>query len=734
MKKEFLTIFALMFGGAGLFAQETLDSLKQIQLEAVVVSATRVGKDAPTAYSNLNKADIRNDNVAKNVPYLLQTLPSVVSYSEGGTGIGNTSFRIRGTDANRINVTLNGMPLNNPESQEVFWVNLPDLSNSLESIQIQRGVGTATNGSAAFGGSISMQTTGSRSKPYGEASTAIGSYNAFTSTIAAGTGIMKNGLSIDGHYSRTTGDGYIRNGKVDHKNAYISLSHFTDRQLIKAIYIRGIQHTGITWEGISPEQMAEDRRHNISGEYTDEAGNTLYYDNETDNYYSDIAQLIYSLQLSNRLTLNANFGYNHGYGYYENYKEDSKFSKFGLPAQIIKEVTYEKSDMVRRKALSNDFYSGNFSLNYNADKYSLSGGAMYSYFDGDHYGYLPWIKWNENVAKDYEWYRDNASKRDMNIFVRGEYRPINNLTLYGELQERYVDYRMKGIDDDMVDITKNYYYNFFNPKVGVSYQLNQSSNIYASFGISNREPLRADMKDYKRLNRSIKPERLFDYELGYRFASSDFSFEANLYYMDYKDQLVQTGKLNDVGYKLQENVPDSYRMGVELSLAYTPAKWIRIDANTTLSRNKIKNYTSYYNIYDNPKNYGYIDSKEEFFKSTNISFSPTVVGSGIVTFLPMKDLSFSLINKYVGSMYFNNRSDKDFRLDPYFVANLMAQYTFSYEKIGAIDLRFYLNNYLNNKYVANAWADDSKFADGSKVMGLFPQATCNVMAQVGIRF
>lgn len=741
MKKVLFSITTLLLSGISLSAKDIADSLgvKQVKLDAVVISATRAGKDAPVAHSNISEKDIKK-NAAVNVPYVLQTLPSIVSYSEGGTGIGNTSYRIRGTDANRINVTLNGMPLNNPESQDVFWVNLPNLGNSLQSIQIQRGVGTATNGVASFGGSISMQTTGAQSKPYGEASTAIGSYNAFTSSIAAGTGILKSGFSIDGRYSRTTGDGYIRNGFVDHKSGLISVAHYTDNQLIKALYIKGIQHTGITWEGISPEKMAEDRRYNPTGEYYDDAGNLRHYDNETDNYYSDIAQLIYSLNINNHLTFNANLSFNHGYGYYENYKADEKLmKKFGISPQVIKdengkETTYEKSDVIRIKAMSNDFYSGNLSLVYAKDKFNLSGGAAYSYFNGNHYGYLPWVKWNQNIVADYEWYRNKASKRDMNLYVKAEYRPTENLSLFGEVQERYVDYRMEGPDDDMLDITQNQYYNFFNPKIGASFRFHDNQQIYASFGISNREPLRADIKDHIKKGDDIKPERLLDYEAGYRYNSSDFSIEANLYYMDYKNQLVQTGKLNSVGYKLQENVKDSYRTGVELSAAYTPTKWLRIDANTTISRNKIKNYTGHYSIYDNSTDWNWIESKEDFFKSTDISFSPNIIANGIITVTPIDDLSFSLINKYVGPMYYNNQSDKDNRLDGYFVANMMAQYTFKFQKFAAIDLRLFINNYLNNKYVANAWVDSSKFQDGTWLKGLFPQAPCNIMAQIGIRF
>lgn len=740
MKKELL-ILLLATGGLCANAQQKTDSLKQVQLDEVVVSATRVGQNAPVAYSNMNEQQIKNDNVGKNLPFVLQTLPSVVAYSEGGTGIGNTSFRIRGTDANRINVTLNGMPLNNPESQEVFWVNLPDLSNSLKSIQIQRGVGTATNGAASFGASISLETTGSRSEAYGEASTAIGSYNAFISTIAAGTGVMKNGLSLDGRFSRTTGDGYIRNGKVDHKIGYVSLSHYTDKQLIRAIYMNGIQHTGITWNGISPADMEKyGRRYNNTGKYEDDADNIHFYDNDTDNYYSNIVQLLYSRHLTDKLTLNANLSYNNGYGYYENYKTDQKLkSKYGLDSQVVNGVTYEKSDVIRRKLLSNNFYSGNLNLNYTTDKLNITGGGMYSYFDGSHYGKLPWVKYNENISPDYRWYTEEATKRDMNVFAKAEYSPMENLSLFGEVQYRYIDYRMKGNDDDMINITQNHYYSFFNPKIGASYRFMDKNEVYVSFGISNREPLRADLKEDMKMKRpTMSSERLYDYEFGYRYASSVFSFDANFYYMDYKDQMVATGELSDSGYKLQENVDDSYRMGVELSAAYTPLKWLRLDANTTLSRNKIKNYTARYNVYENPDSWTIVERKEELLKSTDISYSPTVVGSGIITFIPVEKLSFSFIGKYVGKMYFDNTASKEKQLDDYFVINFMAGYTFPVQKIGEVDLQFFVNNVFDKRYIGNAVTYGTyKYADGSPDFHdnyLFPQAPCNIMAKVGIRF
>ncbi|MEN9919081.1 MAG: hypothetical protein RL662_1517 [Bacteroidota bacterium] len=734
MKKKVSTVLTL-FTVLNVFGKEIPDSLKQVNLNEIIVSATRVQGKMPITYSNIKASEIKKANTAKNIPHILETLPSVVAYSEDGSGVGNTSLRIRGTDATRINVTLNGMPLNNPESQEVYWVNIPDISNSLQSIQVQRGVGSSTNGSAAFGANISLKTIGSKQDAYGDASTGIGSYNTVSSTIATGTGILKNGLSLDARYSKVSGDGYIRNGKVDHKSAYAALSYYRDNQLIRLSYINGIQHTGITWEGISPKQMATNRRYNPAGEYIDDAGNVHYYGNETDNYYSNIAQLSYSNELSSKLSINIGLSYNHGYGYYENYRVDNKFSKFGLQPQVIGNLTHESSDLVRQKMMKNDFYVGNFTLNYNLDRFSLISGASITAFQGDHYGKLKWIKLNQNIPLDFEWYRNDSNKKDYNFFVKNTYSVDRNISLFTDLQYRYVNYNMDGIDDDLEKITSKNTFNFFNPKFGLSYQSEQHQ-LYGSLAVANREPLRTDLKESVKGGnvQKIKSERMFDYELGYKFGNTNTSFHANLYYMNYKNQMVQTGKLNDVGYKLMENVPNSYRAGIELSSAYKFTNWMQLDANITLSTNKIKEYTAYYDLYDSKWNYK--GQVSEYLGKTDISFSPNIVASGVVTLTPIKHSTLSLFNKYVGKQYYDNTSNSENRLPDYFTLNLIAGYTFQTKSIGSIELQLFINNLLNKEYVANAWVATDRFVDGTQAVytGLYPQATRNVMVKLGIRF
>ena len=745
MKKVILALLVLVISHSQVSAQAHADSLSNVQLEEVVVSATRAGKNTPVSYTNIGEAQLKKNNSAQNIPVVLQTLPSLVAITEGGTGVGNTSLRIRGTDATRINVTLNGMPLNNPESQEVYWVNLPDLSSSLQSIQVQRGVGTSTNGSAAFGASMSLQTVGANSNAYGSASTSVGSYGTFSSSIAAGTGVLNNGLALDARYSKVLSDGYIRNGKVDHTNIFASLSHYSENQLIRLSYINGIQHTGITWNGASPEDIKEyGRKFNSAGMYKDDAGNIRYYDNDTDNYYSHILQLMFTRELTEKLSMNVSLSYTNGYGYYENYRSGSdmkkgdKYSKFGLPNQVIDGVEYKSSQLIRRKLLSNDFYVANFSFNYNLNPLQLVFGGYWSDFDGSHYGRLPWIKYNQNIAENHEWYRNEGNKQEINFFTKAEYQVTDKVSLFADLQYRYIDYRMTGTDDDMADLTSNHYYSFMNPKGGVFFKPNDNNQFYASIAVGQREPLRTDLKDAVKFGatKSIEPERMIDYELGYRYTNnSGMQLGANLYYMDYNNQMVQTGKLSDIGYKVLENVKNSYRAGVELEALVPLSRYFTIGANATISKNIIKDYTAYYDVYDEYYD-KVIRQDSENFDKTDISFSPNIIGMGSLTYTPLKNLSFNLMGKYVGKQYYDNTSNDEHSLDAYFVSNFVAGYTFNQSRFGNIDFQFMINNLFNKEYIANAWVSTDKLSDGKTYVykGLFPQATRNFMGRITVRF
>ncbi len=741
--KKVSFLAGLLFLGLSLNAhnEQPIDTLKNVKLDEIIVSATRAGKNTPVAYSNVTQSQIKKENGARNVPIILQSIPSLVSFTEDGLGIGNTSLRIRGTDATRINVTLNGMPLNNPESQEVYWVNLPDISSSLQSIQVQRGIGTSTNGSAAFGASISMKTMGSRSKPFAEASTAIGSYNTFSSSIAVGTGILDNGLSFDARYSKNLGDGYIRNGKINHDNLHLSLSHNTDKQILKLSYIRGEQQTGITWEGISPEDIEKyGRKYNPAGKYKDDAGNTHYYDNETDNYLSNILQLMLTRELSENWFLNSSLSYNNGYGYYENYRYNNKYSKFGLQPQTVDDVKYSKTDFIRRKMMSNDFYVANLSFNYKKEATNLTFGGMYSLFDGEHFGRLPWIKHNNDIPENFEWYRNNGTKGEFSFFTKIQYQLDDKLSLFGDIQYRHIFYKMTGTDDDMKELTGTYKYDFYNPKAGVFYRIDNNNNLYASMAFAQREPLRSDLKDGAKGNDPdpIKPESMIDYEVGYKYTKDNgFTLGANLYFMDYNNQMVQTGKLNETGYKLMENVKDSYRAGIEIEASVPIVEnKLRFDANATLSQNKIKNYTAYFDIYDNLKDYAWKGQKPEDLGSTQISFSPDIVSMASVAYTPTRSLSFNLMGKYVGKQYLDNTMNDMKSIPSYFTSNLMAGYTFNKTEIGTISVQLFANNIFNSEYIANGWASTEIFDKDGTInwIGYYPQATRNYMVKLTVAF
>ncbi len=721
---------------------EAIDTLKTKELEEVLVSAVRVRQHSPVAHSNVSGKILQKENAASNLPVLLQNMPSLVAFTEGGTGVGNTALRIRGTDATRINVTLNGMPLNNPESQEVYWVNLPDISNSLNNIQLQRGVGTSTNGAGAFGASLSMSTAGGQTQPYAESSTAVGSYGTISTSVAAGTGIFENGLSLDARYSRVLSDGYIRNGSVNHQNIYAALSHYTDEQLLRLIYMRGEQHTGITWEGVTPEQMLDaeyGRRYNPAGEYYDAAGKRHYYDNETDNYYSDIVQLLFTRKLNSALSLNANLSYNHGFGYYENYKTGRKFSSFGLENQNIDGTLYSKSDMVRQKLLKNGFTVGNVTLNYQKESLRIDAGAMMSRFDGSHYGKLPWIMWweqdNTIDLDSFEWYRNRGIKSEASAFAKAEYAVTGKLTTYLDLQGRFVNYSLRGTDDDLAEMDELYEYRFFNPKAGLFYRPDNKNSLYASVAVANREPLRADLKDSKKwgAKTDILPERMFDFEAGYRYQTSNFLFSTNFYHMQYDNQMVQTGRLNETGYRLNENVKNSFRQGVELESSYLFAdnKW-RVDGNLTLSRNKIKDYTAWYDVYD--ENWSVIGQQSETMKNTTISYSPSAVGMLALGWQPLRDLHFNLNGKYVGKQYLDNTQNDERSLSGYFVSNFSTGYTFRLARAGEIGLQLFVNNLLNNAYASQSIMRDTQGNEiSSSYIGYYPQAMRNVMVKVTVK-
>ncbi len=710
------------------------DTLRERELDEVLVLTNRASNTTPVAQTNLQAAEIKQLTVANNLPHVLWMTPSLVATSENGTGAGYSALRVRGTDASRINVTLNGIPLNNAESQEVYWVNIPDMTSALNSIQIQRGVGTSTNGPGAFGASINMSTSTSKTA-FVESATTVGSYGTFQQNIAAGTGVFGQGLSFDVRYSNLTTDGFLRNGWCDHESLFASFVKRFDKSALRVNYIYGDQHTGITWEGISADQMKQDPTFNPAGTITD----GVYYDNESDNYRQHHIQAFYTHAFNEKLLLNAGVNYTDGFGYYEQYKQDKEFSSMGLLNQTVDTTTYTETDLIRRKNMDNGFYTAHVNLDYLNDRLRIQTGAMYTYYDGDHFATLSWVENNQSIPVGYEWVRNRGKKMDENVFVKGEYTLMDGLNSYVDLQYRYVMHELTGIDDDdMVDMTQLRSWNFFNPKAGLYYSKGLHT-AFASVAVGHREPARADIKDAFKFggNGAIKHERLTDYEVGYTFDNKEFMASATLYYMNYKDQLVPTGKLNDVGYKLMSNVDKSYRAGIELALGWKPTEAWQFDANATLSRNRVVDYTVWYETYDNSTDWGDAAQLSQHFDEAKLPYSPETMGAFRVTWKPLHNLSLTATEKYVGDQYITNTQNDALKLDAYQTTNLSLTYDFRIKNLTDASLSLHVVNLTSQSYACNGWGYEAHFANGDPTYteaGLYPVAPRNYLVKFAVRF
>jgi iron complex outermembrane receptor protein len=700
----------------------------------VIVNATRAGNRAPLAYSTIDKELIRKNNAGQDIPFLLTLTPSLVETSESGTGIGNTSIRIRGTDANRINVTIDGIPLNDPESQQVFWVDIPDLASSVDNIQVQRGAGTSSNGAGAFGATISIQTKSSENEPFAQIISSIGSFNTFKNTVAAGTGLLAGRFSLQLRLSQLNSDGYIRRTGSDHRSSYISGVLRAGRSRIKANIILGEEHTGISWWGVPKEMLATDRRYNPAGEYTDEYGITHYYDNESDNYQQNHYQLIHSLKISNYLNISTALHYTRGKGYYEEYKEDKDLSDyFPIPEINIGDTIISSTDMITRKWLSNDFYGVVSSFKYTKDRIEVAVGGGANYYTGDHFGRIIWMKYS-NLENDYQWYLNTGTKSEASIFAKAIYSLTDELSVYGDLQYRYILYKMTGKDDDQKDLGLEHKFGFFNPKAGLFWSISPNQDGYLSFSVAGREPTRADYKEAAGdPDATPRQERLYDTELGYRIRGPWYSFGANSYMMYYKDQLVPTGELSSTGYSIMTNVGRSYRLGTEINAGLKPVNFFVWDFNLALSRNKITDFSEYYIDYDTITWIG--DYKSKNLGAVDIAYSPSVIGTSDMNFKVMKNLEIHFISKYVGRQYFDNTRSSERMIDPYLVNNLRISYEPVIPKIKGVEFKVLVNNIFNTKYESNATGGNWYEAGVEKSWSsYFPQAGTNVMFKAGVTF
>lgn len=696
-KSIFFLLFSLFYSLFS-FAQ-TQDSTKVNSLDEVLVSAVRVTTKTPVTFSNLDKKDIKYRNLGQDIPILMNYLPSVVTTSDAGNGFGYTGIRVRGSDATRVNVTINGIPYNDAESQGTFWVNMPDFASSVESLQLQRGVGTSTNGSAAFGASLNMLTDNYASKANGEISSSYGSFNSRKNTVKFSTGLLNDHFELAGRLSTLKSDGYIDRASSNLKSYFLQGTYVGKTTLIKALVFGGTEKTYQSWNGIDGETLVKDRTFNSAGMYTDETGNVRFYDNETDNYQQDHYQLHWNESFSDKWSTNLAVHYTKGKGYYENYKEDADMAEYGLlPIGAI-----TTTDLVRQKWLDNDFYGTTFSVKYKDEKFDVIFGGGWNKYEGDHYGKVIWARYASQSELGDHYYDDFSTKTDGNVFAKANYQFTEKLSFYGDLQYRNVQYKANSIETGLVDDN----FNFFNPKGGLNYEINQKNTLYFSYARANREPNRTDYE-----GGNVKPEKLNDFELGWRFNSEKFQLNSNFYYMAYKDQLILTGTLDDVGSPIRSNTDKSYRLGFEVDATIKVSEKFMLRPNFTLSSNKNVDLAV------DGENYG----------TTKIAYSPEVIAGNIIVYSPIESLHISLLQKYVGEQYMNNIELPEAKLADYFVNDLNVSFEIKPGSIfKSIMITGLVNNILDKKYVSNGYMYDV-------YPYYYPQAGINFLAGLTLKF
>jgi iron complex outermembrane receptor protein len=695
--------------------------------EEVTVSATRASDNSPTAFTNLNKKDIDKNNSGRGFEYLLEQTPSTVVSSNAGAGVGYTSIRIRGSDATRVNVTLNGIPLNDAEDQGVYFVDLPDLASSTDNIQIQRGVGTSTNGAGAFGGSINIQTTTRRDSAYAELNNSAGSYGTVKNSVSLGTGLLNGHFTVDGRISRINSDGYIDRAFSKLKSYFLSGAYYGKSSVLRLNVFSGYEQTYQAWDGVPQDSVTKgNRTYNELG-YINSSG--TYYKNQTDNYTQNYYQLLYDQQISSKLSFSGALHYTKGYGYYEEYKNDQTLTDYGVTPVTIGGVTLSQTDLVRRLWLNNDFYGFTYNFDYKpVVNLDLKLGGAYNEYKGQHYNNIEWTQQSTNIPPDYEYSRDNAKKTDFNIFSRAEYRLGDKVLLYGDVQYRHIYYSFLGYDRNLNNVQQAVMLDFFNPKAGITYNLNDHSNIYASVAVANHEPNRSDFTNSSPQSRP-KAEHLTDFELGYRINQANFGGGINGFYMLYKNQLVLTGSLNDVGEAIRTNIPDSYRAGIEANAHVKIAKPLTWYVNATVSTNKVKNFTQYLYNYDNNTNVAFPYTK------TDIAYSPNLTGASTISYQFCKSADIAFISKYVSRQYLDNTSTQSRSLDGYLVNDVRLNYNFSLKGIKNIGLGLLVNNVFSKKYQS----DGATYPDieSGKVLNynyFYPQAPINFLASLNVRF
>lgn len=748
--KKMILAGCLMAGTAVCTHAEETDSLKVVNLQEVQVVSTRATQKTPVAFTNVSKETLRKQNFGLDIPFLLTATPSVLTTSDAGTGVGYTSIRVRGTDASRINVTANGIPMNDAESHSIFWVNTPDLASSLQDMQIQRGAGTSTNGAGAFGASINMRTEGIPSRAYGEASGSYGSFNTHKETVKVGSGLLGEHWAFDARLSNIESDGYRDRASSDLKSYFVQGGYYGEQTTVKFITFGGKEKTYHAWDGISRDDLKNNRKYNPNGEIKEDGKVVGFYSDQTDNYRQTHYQLLFNHLFNRQWNLNVALHYTDGYGYYQEYKNGRTLEEYGLTPFEHDGKLQKKSSLVRQKLVDSDFGGGVFSANYSGDRLTASIGGAANYYSNDHYGKVLWVEnYIGTLNPDHEYYRNKGEKTDANLYVKANYELTKTLNFYADLQYRYINYKIKGNNDkwdwtadparlQRLDVNEDF--SFFNPKAGLFWQITPAHSAYASFAVAQKEPTRNNYTDGLFTQRP-KAEKLFDYELGYNFRKEWFTAGVNLYYMDYTDQLVLNGKLNEIGEPMAENVKDSYRMGMEVSLGAQIARWLRWDVNATWSKNRIKNYVGYVSDYDADWNDLYTQTAIEA-GDTPIAFSPSFMAGSLFSF-SLNGFDASLQTQYVSRQYLDNFGRKESSLDPYCVSNLNLAYTFKLRGIKSITVGATVYNLFNTTYETNGYSQTAALYEGDPKEGryalaedprFYPMAGINALGHITLRF
>ncbi len=726
---------------------QTLDIiLKQnfILAEEVLVMASRVKEKTPIAFTTVEKSQIRENNLGQDIPYLLSLTPSFVSTSDAGNGVGYTNFRIRGTDMNRINVTVNGIPMNDAESHGTWWVDIPDLASSTDNIQVQRGVGTSTNGAAAFGATINLQTTTINKYSSAEYSTSAGSFGTLKNTVGVSSGLINDKFTFDARLSKVSSDGFIDRAASDLKSFFVSGGYFTGNTILKINIFSGLEETYQAWNGVPSVRLNNDiagmQRYADHGLYTQKqvdemisSNNRMYnlytYENQVDHYQQDHYQMLFSRQVNEAINLNASLFYTAGKGYYEEYQANQKLADYLITPPVISGETVTNSDLIRRKWLDNGFYGVAFSSNYKKENSELTYGESYTVYDGNHFGNVIWIRNAGTSEVNQEWYRGTGLKKDLNLFVKYNFKLAEKLNMLADLQYRKISYEIGGTDKNLRDLNQTHKFKFLNPKLGIYYQLSETRNLYVNYARANREPNRDNYVDADPTGKQPTYETLNDFELGYKYQAKRLAFSVNAYYMKYRNQLIMTGEINDVGAPIMTNVDDSYRAGLELMAGMKLTEKLKWDVNLTFSKNKIRNFSEYIDDWDNG---GQIENK---LGTTDLAFSPELIANSQLSWIASKGLNISLQSYSVSKQYIDNSSGNERKLNGYLLNNLKFSYSFQQKFASELNLHFMVNNLFNTKYENNAWVYSYMLGGERFAMdGYFPQAGINFLAGFNIKF